>query len=133
MMVEVDHGAKILLVEDYDDARFMMRRLLEMSGYHVVEARDGEEAVERALESCPDLVLMDLGLPGMDGIAATRQIRQIKSLCGTYVVALTAFDSGDFRDMALAAGCNSYVVKPVDFELLERVIGDHLSRPSVPV
>jgi DNA-binding response OmpR family regulator len=48
-------------------------------------------------------------------------------------VALTAFDSGDFRDMALAAGCNSYVTKPVDFELLESVIGDHLSRPSVPV
>ena len=113
----------VLLVEDYDDSRTMLRRLLEMSGYRVVEAKTGREAVEFAEQECPDLILMDLSLPEMDGLTATKLIRKLESLCDTPVIAVTAHDAREFHDAALAAGCNEYVTKPVDFDLLENVIG----------
>jgi CheY-like chemotaxis protein len=65
-----------LVVEDFEDSRFMMRRLLEMAGYNVLEASDGEQAVQMAVDSRPALILMDLSLPKLDGLSATRQIRQ---------------------------------------------------------
>lgn len=113
----------VLLVEDFDDTRFMMRRLLEMDGYRVVEAKTGREAVDFAGRECPDLILMDLGLPEIDGLTATKLIRQLERLCDTPIIALTAQDAADFHGAALAAGCNDYVTKPVDFDLLGNVIG----------
>lgn len=113
-----------LLVEDFEDSRFMMRRLLEMAGYSVVEASDGEQAVELAVRKRPALILMDLSLPKLDGLAATRQIRQLKDLRQTPIVAISAHDSPESRTEALAAGCNEYVTKPIDFDQL----GDVLKR-----
>ncbi len=115
-------GITIMVVEDFEDNRFMMRRLLEMSGYRVVEAENGEEAVTRAGEEQPDLILMDLSLPLLDGLAATRRIRQNVKLREVPVVAVSAHDTADFHAEALAAGCNEYVTKPIDFDQLEEVL-----------
>ncbi len=121
-------GATIMVVEDFEDNRFMMRRLLEMSGYRVVEAENGEEAVRRAGTEQPDLILMDLSLPLLDGLAATRQIRQNTELRHVPVVAVSAHDTADFHAEALAAGCNEYVTKPIDFDELEEVLNRLLNR-----
>ena len=112
----------ILVVEDFEDNRFMMRRLLEMSGYRVVEAVNGEQAVEAAERERPDLILMDLSLPKLDGLAATRRIRQQNGAARVPIVAVSARDTTDFHADALAAGCNEYVTKPIDFDQLEELL-----------
>ena len=112
----------VLLVEDTEDNRFMMRRLLEMSGYRVVEAINGEEAVKLARAEKPQLILMDLSLPVIDGLAATRLIRKVPALEATPIIAVSAHDTSDFKDEAVAAGCNGYVTKPIDFNQLEKLI-----------
>ena len=112
----------VLLVEDTEDNRFMMRRLLEMSGYRVVEAMNGEEAVRLARAESPQLILMDLSLPVIDGLAATRLIRKVPALEATPIIAVSAHDTSDFQAEAVEAGCNSYVTKPIDFNQLELLI-----------
>ena len=112
----------VLVVEDFEDNRFMMRRLLEMSGYRVVEAVNGRQAVEMAQEERPDIILMDLSLPMLDGLAATRQIRAYEGLGKIPIVAVSAHDSADFHAEALAAGCNEYVTKPIDFDQLVQLL-----------
>ena len=118
----------ILLVEDTEDNRFMMRRLLEMSGYQVVEATNGEEAVRLAQSELPDVILMDLSLPVIDGLAATRAIRKLDGLGKVPIVAVSAHDTSDFQSDALAAGCNSYITKPIDFSQLEVLIARLLGK-----
>ena len=112
----------VLLVEDTEDNRFMMRRLLEMTGYRVVEAMNGEEAVKLAKKESPNLILMDLSLPVIDGIAATRLIRKLPDLESTPIIAVSAHDTSDFQSEAIEAGCNSYVTKPIDYGELEQLI-----------
>lgn len=112
----------VMVVEDFEDNRFMMRRLLEMSGYRVLEAVNGEEAVELAKRERPGLILMDLSLPQLDGLAATRRIRQHPELRYVPIVAVSAHDTADFHADALAAGCNDYVTKPIDFDQLEALL-----------
>jgi two-component system cell cycle response regulator DivK len=118
----------VLLVEDTEDNRFMMRRLLEMASYAVVEAKNGEEAVKMARQETPALILMDLSLPIIDGLAATRLIRQIPGLEKTPIIAVSAHDTSDFQVEALAAGCNDYITKPIDFNELERLIAKLLAQ-----
>ncbi len=118
----------ILVVEDFEDNRFMMRRLLEMSGYRVLEAVNGEEAIRLACSELPGLILMDLSLPQLDGLAATRRIRQQPELREVPIVAVSAHDTADFHADALAAGCNDYVTKPIDFEQLEDLLSRLLSK-----
>ena len=101
----------------------MMRRLLEMTGYRVVEAMNGEDAVKLAERETPQLILMDLSLPVIDGLAATRLIRQLPQLASTPIIAVAAHDASDFQSEAIKAGCNSYVTKPIDFGELETLIG----------
>ena len=117
----------VLLVEDTEDNRFMMRRLLEMSGYSVVEAKNGEEAVRMAKDERPELILMDLSLPIIDGLAATRRIRELPEMENVPIVAVSAHDTADFHAEALAAGCDRYITKPIDFTELEVLIGHLLS------
>jgi two-component system, cell cycle response regulator DivK len=117
----------VLVVEDFEDNRFMMRRLLEMSGYHVVEAVNGNQAVELAESERPDIILMDLSLPMLDGLAATRRIREQNGPVRVPIVAVSAHDSADFHAEALAAGCNEYVTKPIDFDQLVQLL-DRLLR-----
>jgi two-component system cell cycle response regulator DivK len=114
--------ATVLLVEDTEDNRQMMRRLLEMSGFRVVEATNGREAVEVASQEQPQIILMDLSLPIIDGLAATRQIRNRPELNTVPIVAVSAHDTADFHNEALDAGCNAYVTKPINYTELEHLV-----------
>jgi two-component system cell cycle response regulator DivK len=118
----------VLLVEDTEDNRFMMRRLLEMTGYRVIEAMNGEEAVKLAKAESPHLILMDLSLPVIDGLAATRLIRKLPELESTPIIAVSAHDTSDFQSEAIEAGCNTYVTKPIDFNELEQLIAKLLNQ-----
>ena len=120
--------ATVLLVEDTEDNRFMMRRLLEMAGYGVVEATNGEEAVRLAGSEQPDLILMDLSLPVIDGLAATRAIRKLDGFGRVPIIAVSAHDTSDFQADAIAAGCDSYITKPIDFSQLEVLIARLLGK-----
>jgi CheY-like chemotaxis protein len=121
----------VLLVEDTEDNRFMMKRLLELSGYEVAEARNGEEAVRLASERRPEMILMDLSLPIIDGLAATRRIRALPGLEKVPIVVVSAHDTADFHAEAIAAGCNSYITKPIDFGQLEILISGLLANEDV--
>lgn len=114
--------ATVLLVEDTEDNRQMMGRLLELSGFRVVEATNGQEAVEAAARENPKIILMDLSLPFIDGLAATRRIRNLPGLQKVPIVAVSAHDTADFHHEALAAGCDAYITKPIDFSELEAVM-----------
>lgn len=112
----------VLLVEDTEDNRQMMGRLLEMSGFRVVEATNGKEAVDAATRAKPKIILMDLSLPFIDGLAATRRIRTLPELKDVPIVAVSAHDTADFHNEALAAGCDAYITKPIDYSELEELI-----------
>lgn len=115
--------ATILVAEDSTDTRAVLRRALAFRGYRVVEAADGREAVEVAVNECPDLVVMDLNMPIMDGLAATERIRELRDKCGDIpIVAATAYDTYGMRDAAMEVGCNAYLLKPLDLDELESVI-----------
>lgn len=118
----------VLLVEDTEDNRHMMRRLLELSGYRVVEATNGKEAVEVASQTRPRIILMDLSLPMIDGLAATRRIRNLPGLDKVPIVAVSAHDTADFHSEALAAGCDAYITKPIDYLELEGVVNRLLAK-----
>jgi CheY-like chemotaxis protein len=122
------HRSCVLLVEDYEDNRMMMRHLLEMSGYRVIEATNGQQAIDLARREFPDLILMDLSLPQVDGLSATRRIREVSYLKKVPIVAVSAHDTPDFHKEASAAGCNEYVTKPIDFGELDSVIKRLLPR-----
>ena len=100
----------------------MMRLELERLGYLIVEAEDGEKAVAVAEAEQPDIILMDLTLPVMDGIAATQKIRATEGLDGVPVIAVTAHQEMDFREGAKAAGFDAYVTKPIDMNWLSELI-----------
>ncbi len=123
-MTKRETELSVLLVEDTEDNRMMMRRLLEMSGYRVSEAVNGVEAVLAAERETPDVILMDLSLPLVDGLAATRRIRQLPDLAGVPIIAVSAHDTADFHAEALAAGCDAYITKPIDYTELEDLITD---------
>ncbi len=114
----------VLLVEDYEDARFAMRLDLESRGYRVIEAADGKTAVELALQEHPEIILMDLSLPLVDGIEATRQIRADETMQNVTIIAVTAHQESDFRQSARVSGFDAYVTKPIDMDwLLELIKG----------
>jgi two-component system, cell cycle response regulator DivK len=121
----VRHSAAptVLLVEDSDDTRLLLRSFLESKGYSVIEAADGREGVEAARRHHPDLVVMDLDLPALDGLSATEQILRCGADCWkTPVIAVTAHDTYGIREAALGAGCCEYLTKPLDFEHMGRTI-----------
>ena len=117
----------ILLVEDGDDTRYLMRLHLERCGYHVLEAEDGNQAVELALREHPDIILMDLSLPAMDGLEATKQIRKDERLREVPIIAVTAHQEADFRQGAKDSGFNAYVTKPIDVDWLDELINGLLA------
>ena len=117
-----EQATTVLLVEDTEDNRQMMCRLLEMSGYKVVEATNGLEAVKIANQIRPEIILMDLSLPYIDGLAATRQIRSLPGFSNVPIIAVSAHDSADFHSEALDAGCNAYITKPIDYSQLEDLV-----------
>ena len=121
----------IMVVEDCDDVRFMSKLSLELSGYYVVEAVDGQQALEMARREPPDAILMKLNLPMLDGFAVTRSIRQEEALNKVPIVAVTAYATADYRARAYVAGCNEYVTMPIDFDRLAKLF-DRLLSPLKP-
>ena len=122
---------RVLLVEDFEDSRFSLSKLLEIEGYEVLEAVDGAEAVNLALSAKPDLILMDLSLPIIDGLSATKKIREHESqsqdsVYRVPIIALSAHDLSDFHTRARDAGCTDYVTKPIDFDTLMVVMSKYL-------
>lgn len=127
----------ILVAEDDEDNRFIMKTLLEMRGYHVVTAANGYEALAQTERERPDLILMDLRMPLLNGLATTRQLRQHTDarLRQLPVIALSAYDPAQHRAVAIAAGCNEYVTKPIDYDGLEKLIETFLpvrNPPTMP-
>lgn len=118
-------GKKILVAEDHGDGRRMLKTFLELNGYDVLEAADGYEAVEKAVEEQPNLILMDVAMPALDGVQAANVIRQHDSLTEVPILAITAY--GDFYDeRARRAGCNEVLSKPVDISKLEPLVRQYL-------
>ena len=114
--------ARILLVEDSEMNWDMLSRRLQRKGYEVLVATDGRQGVEMALSEVPDLILMDMSLPVLDGWEATRQIKQAPETQAIPVIALTAHAMAGDREQALAAGCDDYDTKPVDLRrLLQKI------------
>lgn len=113
----------ILVVDDVEDTRLTLRAFLEHHHYRVLEAVNGQQAVEVALSEHPDLILMDLFMPMKDGIGATRSIREYDELQNVPIVALSAYGVlGILPHEAIAAGCSEYVSKPIEFEELRSLI-----------
>ena len=115
----------ILIVEDYADARSFMKFLIESYGYRVLEASDGQQAVETVQQEHPDLVLMDLAMPVMDGLTATRIIRGFDGTARLPIIAVTAHGKS-FYKQALEAGCDDLINKPIDFAAFEPFLNQYL-------
>lgn len=115
----------ILIVEDYEDSRELMKFMLESFGYQVIEAADGIEAVDKVKQFHPDLILMDISLPFVDGLTATRFIRQLSNNKELPIIAVTSFGKNYYRK-ALEAGCDDLIDKPVDPERLTPILRQYL-------
>jgi two-component system cell cycle response regulator DivK len=119
---------KILLVEDNEMNRDMLSRRLIKKGYEVVMALDGEQALEMADAEAPDLILMDISLPGLDGWEATRRLKARPETQAIPIIALTAHAMAGDKEKCLEAGCNDYDTKPVEFPRLLGKIQDLLTK-----
>lgn len=113
---------KVLLVEDFEDTRLFLRLALEDHGFIVFEAENGEVAVQNANRDKPDVILMDLTMPRMDGFAAAKAMRQNAQLKNVPIIAITAHHETDFRSDAKASGFDAYVTKPIDVNWLKDLI-----------
>lgn len=122
-----DHKKTILLVEDNEDNLVVYRTILEHVGYRVIEARDGEEGVSRAIQERPDLILMDISIPKIDGWEATRRLKADDRTRDIPIIALTAHALEEDREKAMRAGCDGYLAKPIEprrvVEEVQRFIG----------
>ena len=113
---------RILVVEDQEDLRGVLRTLLTGSGYEMLEAADGQAGVEKATAERPDLILMDIQMPLLDGYEATRQIKADAELAATPIIAISSFAMKGDEEKARSAGCDHYVTKPYSPMQLLRVI-----------
>jgi two-component system, cell cycle response regulator DivK len=119
----------VLLVDDLEDQRDLYRQYLEFAGYEVVVARDGFEGIDCALKVSPDVVVMDLSMPGLDGFEATQRLKELAATSAIPVIALTAHGALP-REWALRAGCDSYLTKPCYPDELGSAISDVLAKPA---
>ena len=109
---------KVLVAEDYDDARDIMSMVLQSAGFQVLEARDGIEALEAARSFRPTIIVMDMFMPNMDGLTATREIRKNPRWQKLPIIAVTAKAMKEDQEKCLAAGANDYLAKPIELERL---------------
>ena len=116
----------LLVVDDYEDNLNLLTSFLTLEGYKVLTAQTGVEAVEVAIRQRPDLILMDIALPGMDGLSAVWRIREEPEMADVPVVVISAHDSFDLRAEAAGAGCKGYLVKPLDMEEIKQLIQEIL-------
>lgn len=105
---------KILIVEDNEINMKLIKAILKTKGYILVEAKDGEEALQAVVREKPDLILMDIQIPKIDGLEATRRIRGMEEIGNTLIIALTAHAMEGDREKILDAGCDGYIAKPID-------------------
>ena len=112
----------ILVVDDFDDTRLLLRTWLERRGFRVVEAENGIQAINQAETESPDLIIMDMQMPQLDGLSATRRIRKLESMNSVPIVAVSAYGADQFRELALAAGCDEYISTPFEPATLEGII-----------
>jgi CheY-like chemotaxis protein len=122
MNIQNDSRGTILVVDDFDDTRLLLRTWLQKKGFRVVEAENGNRAIAAAESNHPDLIIMDVEMPELDGLAATRKIRELKDFADVPILAVSAYGADQYRDHALAAGCNEYVSTPFEPDELERLI-----------
>lgn len=120
----------VMVVEDHDDTREMLQILLTVYGCRVIEAHDGEEAFSLAEQTLPDLILMDMRMPHLDGISVTRLFRSHPTLSDVPIIAITGMVTPQFRSEVLSAGCNDCLYKPIDFDRLEELV--KTLTPSIP-
>jgi CheY-like chemotaxis protein len=120
----------VMIVDDTDDIRDLLRVQLAMFGYRVIEAASGQEAIQLIRREVPQLILMDINMPGLDGIEATRLIRKSSSNPAIIIIAFTALNEAGVRQRALAAGCNDYVQKPLEAEQLFSFLSRYMSSLS---
>ncbi|HEY6119016.1 MAG TPA: response regulator [Pyrinomonadaceae bacterium] len=123
----------ILVVDDFEDIRLTLRHWLEKRGYRVVEAEDGDKAIEVARQVHPALILMDIGMPERSGISATYKIRKDPEMDGTLIVAITGYQSADLREDALTAGCVACLTKPVDLGELDKLVSSLLATTGTSI
>jgi len=123
---------RILYVEDNEDNVYMLRRRLERKGIEVIVAKDGAEGIETAEREHPDLILMDLSLPVIDGWEAARRLKEVAATRAIPIIALSAHAMAGDRERALAAGCDDYDTKPVDLKSLLAKIEALLERGAGP-
>ena len=121
---------KILYVEDNPDNVYMLTRRLKKKGFELIIAGDGQEGIDKAVEENPDLILMDLSLPTMDGWTATAEIKKIEGVKDIPIIALSALAMPEHRDRAIKAGCSDYDTKPVDIKRLLSKIGQYIELPE---
>ena len=122
-----DKVLTVMVVDDNPTMREVIGMQLRAGGYEVVEAADGLKAVEQVKRGCPDLIFMDINMPGMDGLAAARLIRDLKGICHMPIIALSAYgEGGSNRREALGAGCDEYVSKTVGIDDLPGIVKRHL-------
>ncbi|RLC12055.1 MAG: response regulator [Deltaproteobacteria bacterium] len=117
---------KVLIVDDNQDSRELVVKILKARGYQMIEAVDGEEALEKAIAEKPDLILMDRSLPKIDGYEVTRRLKGREEFKGIPIVALTAHAMTGDREKALEAGCDGYISKPIDVRALPELITSYL-------
>ena len=127
-LIENDAEMTILYVEDNPDNRMLIRRILMSEGYKVVEATNAEEAMESAQSVSPNLILMDINLPEVDGYTLTHRMRQVPALKEVPIIALTANVMKGDREKSLEAGCDGYIQKPIDVDDLPRQIAQYLTK-----
>ncbi len=121
---------KILYVEDNPDNVYMLTRRLKKKGFELIIAGDGQEGIDKAIEESPDLILMDLSLPTMDGWTATAEIKKIEGVKDIPIIALSAHAMPEHRDRAIKAGCSDYDTKPVDIKRLLSKMGQYIELPE---
>ena len=121
---------KILYVEDNPDNVYMLTRRLKKKGFELIIAGDGQEGIDKAIEESPDLILMDLSLPTMDGWPAAAEIKKIEEVKDIPIIALSAHAMPEHRDRAIKAGCSDYDTKPVDIKRLLSKMGQYIELPE---
>ena len=124
-------GKKILVVDDKEDSRVLVGKVLRVRGYEVIGAGTGEDAINMAQTELPDLILMDVRLPGgIDGLEATRRIRGLSQLAHIPILAMTASVRPEDMQRALDVGCDGFVRKPIDIDELPKDVAEHIARAS---
>jgi two-component system, cell cycle response regulator DivK len=123
---------RILYIEDNTDNRLLIRRVLQAEGYEIIEAADGRSGLQQAAEAHPDLILMDINLPEIDGYELTARLKQVSSLNRIPIIAVTANVMKGDREKTLAAGCDGYIQKPIDIDQLPGQIERFLKKDFEP-